>query len=84
MGPVGMAGNGRGTFGGSGGAQADDYGPDLVDLIQRTIAPSTWDVHGGPGSIYYWRPGRALVIRAADDVHDDVGGLLDQLQRAGR
>src|SRR5205085_9392918 len=26
-----------------------DWGPDLVDLIERTINPSFWDVVGGPG-----------------------------------
>jgi len=62
----------------------DDDGPALVDLIQRTIAPTTWDVNGGPGVIYYWRNQRALVISASDDVHEEVGDLLEQLQRAGR
>jgi len=61
----------------------DDYGQQLVDLIQRTIAPGSWDVNGGLGSIYYWRPGRALVIRQTGAVHDDLGGALDQLRRAG-
>ena len=69
----------------AGGNNADDdYGPELVDLIQQTIAPATWDVNGGPGVIYYWRNQRALVISASDDVHEEVGDLLEQLQRAGR
>ena len=62
----------------------DDYGPELVELIQATIAPATWDVNGGPGVIYYWRNQRALVVSASDDVHDDVADVLEQLQRAGR
>jgi hypothetical protein len=61
----------------------DDYGQHLVDLIQKTIAPSTWDVNGGLGTIYYWRPGRALVVRQTGEVHDNMGGVLDQLRRAG-
>lgn len=40
----------------------NDAGPELVELIQKTISPAHWNVNGGPGSIYYWRPGRALVI----------------------
>jgi len=69
---------------GFGRAGVDDYGPQLVELIQRTIAPSTWDINGGPGSIYYWRPGRAIVVRQMDAVHEDIGGLLRQLEEANR
>lgn len=64
--------------------QPEDAGQALIDLIQKTIRPQSWDVNGGPGSIYYWYPGRALVIRQTDEVHQEIGGLLDQLQRAGR
>jgi general secretion pathway protein D len=55
-----------------------------VELIQRTIAPSTWDVNGGPGTIRYWRPGMALVIRQTSEVHDDVADFLKQLDRTTR
>lgn len=86
---VGQA-NGAGTLpnggmaGGAGRrAPNDDYGQQLVDLIQKTIAPSTWDVNGGLGVIYYWRPGRALVVRQTGEVHDQMGDALDQLRRAG-
>ena len=74
---------------GGGGAPArgrqpnDDYGQQLVDLIQKTIAPSTWDVNGGLGTIYYWRPGRALVVRQTGEVHEQMGNALGQLRRAG-
>ena len=75
-------GNG-GPAGGRGRQQPnDDYGQHLVDLIQKTVAPSTWDVNGGLGTIYYWRPGRALVVRQTGEVHDNMGGVLDQLRRA--
>ncbi len=62
----------------------DDYGQHLVELIQTTVAPSTWDVSGGLGTIYYWRPGRALVVRQTGEVHDQMGGVLGQLRRAGQ
>lgn len=68
---------------GRGRVPNDDYGQHLVDLIQKTIAPSTWDVNGGLGTIYYWRPGRALVVRQTGEVHHQMGGLLQQLRRAG-
>jgi hypothetical protein len=58
-----------------------DGGQDLVELIQRTIAPSTWDVNGGPGTIRYWRPGAALVIRQTTEVHEDISDFVRQLQR---
>lgn len=69
---------------GGGAMQSPDYGPQLVELIQRVIRPESWDVNGGPGSIYYWYPGRALVIRQTQEVHEDIGGAVEQLRRAGR
>lgn len=86
-GPAGglMAGGGMGgrPFGGGAGMQAPDYGQELVELIQTVIRPETWDVNGGPGTIYYWYPGRALVIRQMGEVHEEIGGALEQLRRAG-
>jgi hypothetical protein len=76
MGPSGPA------FGG-GAFQTPDHGQELVDLIQTVIRPETWDVNGGQGTIYYWYPGRALVIRQTDEVHEQIGGVLGQLRRAG-
>jgi len=66
------------------GPAQDDAGPVLVDLIQKTIAPGHWAPQGGPGTIYYWRPGRVLVIRASQEAHEQIGDLLRQLERAGR
>ena len=85
LGGPGPAGGmmGGGPLGGP-GQFSDDYGPELVELIQQTIAPQTWDVNGGLGTAYYWRPGRALVIRQTGNVHDQLGDLLEQLGRAGR
>lgn len=67
-----------------GGGAIPDFGPDLVALIERTIAPSFWDVHGGPGTIIYYAPLRVLVVRATGDIHGDVGGVLGGLRAAGR
>jgi hypothetical protein len=79
-GGLGNRGGPRGGFGGNAGNNLPpDTGEDLVDLIQKTIAPASWDVNGGPGTIRYWRPGHALVIRASDDVHEQIGGLLGQM-----
>jgi len=82
----GFGGPRGGMMGGAqmgGGMARDDYGEELVELIQTTIAPTTWDVNGGPGSIYYWRNQRAIVVRQMGDVHDQIGGLLEQMNRLG-
>jgi hypothetical protein len=73
----GQANAGPGAMGG--GAGPFDYGPSLVDLIQRTIVPDFWDVNGGPGTIVYYRPLMCLVVRATSDVHHRLGGTLDAL-----
>jgi hypothetical protein len=59
-------GNNGGSMGG--GAQADFT--QLIDLITSTIAPSTWDEVGGPGSISEFRGG----------VHISTNSVLDYLQ----
>jgi hypothetical protein len=63
------------------GQQQADSGPDLVNLIQTVIAPRTWDVNGGPGSVVYYRNLQALVIRAPSEVHGQVGDALGQLRK---
>jgi hypothetical protein len=79
-GPAGAAAGG--AFGGA-PPIANDYGPDLIDLIQTVIAPATWERNGGPGSIYYYRPLRVLVIRQTGEVHDEIGGTIEALRRVG-
>jgi len=60
-----------------------DYGPELVDLIERTINPDFWDTNGGPGTIVYFQPLHCLVITATGEMHQNVGGLLGGLRAAG-
>ncbi len=69
--------------GAGGGGAIADYGPGLVALIERTIAPEFWDVAGGPGTIVYYAPLRALVVRATSDVHHKIGGVLGGIRAAG-
>lgn len=85
------AGMGNGMIGGFGpgalpGAQNGntDNGQQLIDLIQKVISPNSWDVNGGPGTIYYWRPGRAMVVRQTAEVHEQLVDMLEQLGRANR
>ncbi|HUT10711.1 MAG TPA: hypothetical protein VMY42_09455 [Thermoguttaceae bacterium] len=77
----------RGMMGGGpmgGGMQNDDNGQELVELIQQTIAPTTWDVNGGTGTIYYWRPGRAIVVRQQEEIHRQIGDVIQQLEKLNR
>jgi hypothetical protein len=64
-----------------GGPVAADWGPDLVELIERTINPAFWDVAGGLGTIVYYRPLRCLVVRATSEVHGQVGGIVGELRK---
>jgi hypothetical protein len=54
---------------------------DLIDLIQSTIVPSSWDVNGGPGSIKYWAPGMSLVVSQTQQVQDLVGQVVRDLRK---
>ena len=64
---------------GGGGAPADE-GWQLVELIQRVIAPDFWQAQGGPGVIRYFAIKRVLVVRATSDVHQQVRELLSALR----
>ena len=66
------------SSGAAGGGTADD-GQALVELIQKTIAPSTWDINGGVGTIQFFAPRNALVVRQTDEGHDSLTDLLKQL-----
>lgn len=70
------------TGGALGGGMMEDHGQELVDLIERTIRPDFWETAGGPGSIFYFKPLMAIVVRATDEVHGSVAGLVDGLRRA--
>ena len=47
-----------------GASRTIDFGPELVELIQQTISPATWDVNGGSSSIIYFAPRQVLVVSA--------------------
>jgi general secretion pathway protein D len=62
-----------------GGAQADFQ--SLIDLIQNTIAPDTWQDTGGNGAIRPFPTNLSLVISQTQEVHEEIADLLDQLRR---
>ena len=71
------------AVGGAGGAAVNDA-QQLIELIQRTIMPEFWDRNGGPGTMVYYAPVHALVVRATRGVHQRLGGLLQGARRDGR
>ncbi len=77
---AGQAGAGGG-FGGGIEQQTQANGEALAQLIQDTIAPDSWDIRGGPGTIIYYNPLRALVIRQTGDAHEAIGGLLGAVRQ---
>jgi hypothetical protein len=52
----------------------------LIDLIQNTIAPESWQRAGGKGSISYFSLLHVLVVRQTGEVHHQLGGALGQLR----
>jgi len=55
---------------------------ELIDLIQNTIAPETWAVNGGRGTIsFLGAPFYVLVIRNSARVHHQIGGVLPAVRR---
>ena len=87
-GGAGQVGAGVGAQAGGGSAgrsaldqQAEANGQALVELIQDTIAPDSWDIRGGPGSIVYFNPLRCLVVRQTGEGHDALGDLLGGVRK---
>lgn len=57
-----------------------DHGQELLELIQDTIKPESWDARGGLGTIKYWPMGHAMVVRQTGEVHEQLGRLLMDLR----
>jgi general secretion pathway protein D len=71
--------NGFGPNGAGGGPQADF--DSLIELITTTIAPTTWDEVGGPGSVSGFETNLSLVVSQTQEVHEQIADLLEQLRR---
>ncbi len=52
----------------------------LVNAIERTIEPDTWEVLGGPGSMDVFGDGDCLVISQMESVHQRIEQLLADLR----
>jgi hypothetical protein len=72
--------NGPAAIFAGGGSVPNDFSQELIDLIQTTIHPASWDVNGGRGSIRYYSPVFALVVRANSEVHAEIADELGALR----
>lgn len=66
--------------GGLGGGSLADFDP-LIELIEKTISPESWDTVGGRGSIAPYDTSLSLVISNTQEVHEEIVDLLNQLRR---
>jgi hypothetical protein len=48
---------------------------NLINSIQSTVDPSIWQANGGGGSIQFFEPGMALIIRAPAEFHYQFAGV---------
>ena len=58
-----------------------DYSGQLIDIIQSVIAPGSWDVNGGQGSIKFFPGLNVLIIRNTAENQEDLADLLQNLRR---
>ena len=63
-------------------ADLSDPADALVDSIQTTLAPETWDEVGGPGSASLVEYPAALVVSQTPQVNRELVDLLDALRTA--
>ncbi len=54
----------------------------LIKLIEELIAPNSWSVVGGPGSIRSVSGSLSLAINQTQAVHDQITDVLDTLRQA--
>ena len=66
-----------------GGARNGDY-QSLIELITSSIAPTTWNEVGGPGTIQASRVAEAIVISQTFRTHREIENLLTDLRTVRR
>lgn len=55
----------------------------LVDVLQSTVQPQSWDVQGGPGSIRPMEDPQGLFVSQTEATHHDVEGVMQALHAQG-
>ncbi len=58
-----------------------DNSQQLIDVIQRCISPTTWDVNGGQGVVRYYAPAQALVVRQTSEMHEQLQRIITMLRK---
>lgn len=53
----------------------------LVDMVQRTIDPGSWQINGGPGSVTFYPATMSLVIKQSAEMHFVIGGGIGGASR---
>ena len=83
MSPGSMAGGMPGNFPSStvglGGAAMANYF-DLINLIEQTISPDSWQNAGGNSSMLEFRQNLSLVVTAPQETHESIADLLKSLR----
>ncbi|WP_231603579.1 type II secretion system protein GspD [Neorhodopirellula pilleata] len=77
---AGGLGSAGALSGGRGGGSMADF-DSLMQLIQQTIEPDTWEALGGVGTMAPYPQNLSLVISTTSDVHDQIVDLLESLRR---
>lgn len=80
MGAQGGFGPGNSMGGARGGGSFADF-QSLIDLIQTTVVPDTWEALGGPSTMSPYPQNLSLVISTTSEVHDQITELLESLRR---
>ena len=62
-----------------GGGQADFQ--SLIDLIQNTVSPQSWNTVGGQGAVQPFETNLSIVVSQTQEVHEEIADLLEQLRR---
>lgn len=53
----------------------------LGEIIMATVAPDSWDVRGGPGSVRTYDKTMSLVIRQTEQAHQEIRYVIGSLRR---
>ncbi|CAN5281935.1 hypothetical protein BH10PLA2_BH10PLA2_05010 [soil metagenome] len=61
--------------------QLQDPLEELIELIQTSLQPESWNKGGGPGTIEFFPVGKSLVINQSADMQEQVQELLNALRR---
>lgn len=78
IGPGGISRGGRSS---GRGRDGDIDFSGLQDMITTAVAPGSWDLDGGEGTVSVSENTLSLVIRQTPAVHDQIVELLEQLRK---